>query len=107
MSDLETTLVVMSAFAVGGISVLGLVGWMVQSSVRTEAEGLHGRADHLESKSEEQAGKLAEVSADLHRARADLAAMKGLLENVKGEVDMIAHGPPSIRSPQGSKGRLS
>ena len=107
MSDLETTLVVMSAFAVGGISALGLVGWMVQSSVKTEADGLHGRADDLESKSEEQADKIADLSADLHRARADLAAMKGVLETVRGEVDMIAHGPPSIRSPHDSKRRPS
>ena len=107
MGDFETTLVVMSAFAVGGLAALGIVGWMVQSSVKEEADGLHGRADHLQTKSDEQATKLSEMSADLHRARADLAVVKGLLENVQGEVDMIAHGPPSMRSPQGSKGRAS
>ena len=107
MSELETTLVVMSAFAVGGMCALGLVGWMVQSSVRTEAEGLHGRADVLQSKTEEQAGKLADMRPELHQARADLAALKGTLENVQGEADMIAHGPPSMRSPHDSKRRLS
>lgn len=107
MSDLETTLIVMSAFAVGGISALGLVGWMVQSAVKTEGEGLHERADQLQGKSDEQATKLSEVSAELHRARADLAAVKGLLENVRGEVDMLAHGPPSMRSPHDPKRRSS
>ena len=104
MSDLETTLVVMSAFAVGGMAAIGLCGWMVQSSVKTEADGLHGRADRLETKSDEQAGKLADVSVDIHRARADLATVKGLLEDVKSEVDMIAHGPPSMRAPEGPRG---
>ena len=107
MSDLETTLVVMSAFAVGGFAALGMVGWMVQSSVKTEADGLHGRADVLQSKTEEQAEKLAVLTTALHQARADLTAMKGTLENVRGEVDMIAHGPPSMRSPHESKRRPS
>ena len=107
MSDLETTLVVMSAFAVGGLAVLGLVGWMVQSSVETEAEGLHGRADVLQSKTEEQAEKLAVLTAAVHQARADLTAMKSTLENVQGEVEMNAHGPPSMRSPLDSKRRSS
>lgn len=107
MSDLETTLVVMSAFAVGGFAALGLVGWMVQSSVKTEADSLHGRADHLETKGEEQSNKLAGLSAELHHARADLTALKGILENVRGEVDMIAHGPPSMRSPHDTKRRPS
>lgn len=107
MSDLETTLVVMSALAVVGLSSLGLIGWIVQSSVKTEAEDLHERADQLADKSEEQATKLSEVSAELHRARADLADLKGLLESVHGEVDMIAHGPPSMRAPHDSKRRPS
>ncbi len=107
MSDFETSLVLMTAFAVGGMAVVGLVGWIVQHTVKSEAEAVQERADRLESKSDEQASKLASVSAELHRARVDLAALAGLVEGVRGELDMLAHGPPSMRAPSGPRGRAS
>jgi len=107
MSDFETSLVVMTAFAVGGMVVVGVVGWIVQHTVKEEAEELKIRADRLEWKSEDQASTLAVVSDELHRARTDLATLTGLVEGVRREVDMLAHGPPSMRSPQGPRGKVS
>ena len=107
MSDFETSLVLMTAFAVGGMAVVGLVGWIVQHTVKSEAEAVQERADRLESKSDEQASKLASVSAELHRARVDLSALAGLVEGVRGELDMLAHGPPSMRAPSGPRGRAA
>jgi len=107
MSDFETGLVVMTTFALGGMGIVGIVGWIVQHAVKSEAEALQERADRLDSKNDEQASKLASVSAELHRARVDLAALTGLVEGVRGELDMLAHGPPSLRAPAGPQGKAS
>ncbi len=107
MSEFETSLVVMTAFAIGGMGLVGLVGWILHQAVKTEAEGLQQRADSLEAQSHEQATTLAMVSAELGRARADLAALRGVVETVRGEIDMLAHGPPSLRTPPAPKGRTS
>jgi hypothetical protein len=107
MSDFETGLVVVMTFAVGGMGIVGLVGWIVQHAVKTEAKALHERADRLDGKTDEQSSTLASVSAELHGARTDLTALREEMEGVRGEVDMLAHGPPSMRSPQGPRGKAS
>ena len=99
MNDFETSLVVMTAFAIGGMGLIGLVGWILHQALKTEAEALQQRADSLEARSHEQASTLTTVSTELSRARGDLAALRGAVEGVRGEVDMIAHGPPSLRRP--------
>jgi hypothetical protein len=100
MSDFETSLVVVMTLAVGGMAIVGFVGWIVQDAVKAEAKALHERADRLDGKTDEQSSTLASVSAELHGARTDLTALRG-------EVDMLAHGPPSMRSPQGPRGKAS
>lgn len=99
MSSSETILVVMSALALVGFAVVGVAGWVVTSSLQGEAGRLDLRADRMEQKVDEHAMTLSSVSSELHHARADIAQLRELMTTVRGELESVAHGPLSLRTP--------
>ncbi len=107
MNDFETSLVVMTAFALGQMMVMALVGWILHEALKAETEGLQQRADQLEGKTDDQSSRLVTLGTELGHARSDTAHLQTLVVRLREELDTFVHGPPSLRSPSCPPGKKS
>jgi hypothetical protein len=99
VKDLETILVVMSALAASGLAVVAFVGWWLHGSIQAHAEATEDTTGRLEHKLDGQGQTLTSVSSDVHAARADVARLHATVQQLRADLDMWLHGPPSLRSP--------
>ncbi len=99
MDNFQSILVVMVALATSGLAVVAFVGWWLHGSIQRETDALEERADGLERRLHEQSSLLDGVSAEVRGARADVARLHALVGQLRLDVDILIHGPPSLRAP--------
>lgn len=104
MGNFETIVVVMAALAVGGLCVLAFVGWWVNGTVQTGTDELREGSDELRTQVEKQGEVLASMTTALHQARMEVTRVHAQVGELRAELDLFVHGPPSLRAPGSGPG---
>lgn len=99
VDNFETILVVMSALALSGLAVMGLVGWILHGAVESEAEEVKKRLEGLALKGDDLVHRADTLATELRKARGDVARLHALVGALRGDFDGFVQGPPSLRSP--------